>query len=87
MNKGRVVVVVALLIGVWCLVTGFCDLDWMINTYYWNMQNGSAEVNGLWWFNTYFSMEWWNAYMVSVARIIIGSMIIGVIISILMEKK
>ena len=67
-------VATAVLFGGLLLVTGTVDLDWMVTSYYFQIGNG---LNGFWSFTPSFALPWWDAYFVSITRIIFGAGSLG----------
>jgi len=65
---------ILLLIGIFLLVTGAIDLDWMIVENHFQMWNATKDT---WEFCPFLTMNWWIAYIFSLVRIVIGCLIIG----------
>jgi hypothetical protein len=75
-NHAKYAAATATIIGVWCLATGWMDLDWMIVCYKYQFGQGLA-ANTTWEFCPYIITNWWVAWQLSLARIILGSALIG----------
>jgi hypothetical protein len=58
-----------ILFVLWCLVTGFMDLDWMIVSYRYSEWHRSVEF---WEFCPFVKVNWWIAYVFSLVRIVFG---------------
>ena len=69
--------VFVLLIAVFLIATGWTDLDWMIVSYYFQIGNG---LNGVWEFCPYLKVEWWLAFELTLARLFIGWLLLGMIV-------
>lgn len=72
-NRYIILTVAILLFAVFLLTTGFCDIDWMINSYHNNDWSGCD----IWWFSTTYTMEWWTAYMITINKVIVGAFLLG----------
>ena len=73
-----------LFLGVWLLATGWTDLDWMIVANHFQMWNATKPD---WEFCPYLTMNWWLAFEFTLARIIIGSILLGIIAAHLPGEK
>ena len=63
-----------LLLSIFFLVGGAVDIDWMVTSYYYRFGNG---LGGDWYFTPYWCLNWWDAYFVSILRIVLGAGGIG----------
>jgi len=69
---------ILLLIGIGLLVTGCTDIDWMLVENHFQMWNATKDT---WEFCPFLVMNWWLAYIFTLLRIVIGSLLIGYYIS------
>lgn len=58
------------------------DLDWMVVCGKFQLGQGKADVN-TWEFSPHSTMNWWDAYMFTVARIVVSCVIFGVVAAVL----
>ena len=72
--RDKILIAVAVLVGAFFLATGLVDLDWMVTVYYYDGYNGA---NGFWWFTPAFGLNWYNAYLFTVSRLVGGSITLG----------
>jgi hypothetical protein len=63
--------------GLWCLVSGCTDLDWMLVENHFDMWNAEKDT---WEFSPHLTMGWWDAYMFSLARIIFGVAVTSIVV-------
>ena len=69
--------IVVLFVAVALIAGGAMDLDWMIVAYKFDMWNGS---NGVWEFCPFLKVGWWLAYFISVMRLAVGCVLLGVVV-------
>ena len=74
MNKRQILKILFFLGGIVSLATGWTDLDWMLVENHFQMWNATKDT---WEFCPYLTLNWWLAFEFTLARIILGSLIIG----------
>ena len=57
------------------LTTGATDLDWMLVANHFDMWNAQKDT---WEFCPFFTCNWWLAFELTLARIIVGSIFLGI---------
>ena len=63
-----------LVLSVAFLVSGCVDVDWMVVSYRYSEWHRSVDY---WEFNPYLRLNWWLAYVVSLIRVVAGSIGVG----------
>ena len=74
MNK-LLIILGLLLFAVFLLGSGAVDIDWMIVSYRYSEWHRTQLT---WEFCPWFKMGWWDAYIFTLARIVAGTMLLGV---------
>ena len=71
LNWDKFFAMVFCLVGIIFLVKGFCEIDWMMNSFrMWD----AVPMDYQWWINNKVSVDWWDHYMNSFLGALIGSM-------------
>jgi len=75
MNKQWILILLA---SVYMIATGITDIDWMVISYRYSEWH---RINELWEFAPYFKVNWYTAYIFTVLRLVIGSILLGILIN------
>jgi hypothetical protein len=59
------------------------DLDWMIVCNKFQIGQGRADVD-TWEFNPHWTMNWWDAYALTVARLVLSCCVITAVVTVLL---
>jgi hypothetical protein len=78
-QHGMKIIAIILWAGfMWSAVSGTVDIDWMATEWYFDGWNGAdvpveaGGAGGIWWFSPSFGLPWWDAYIYTLLRIIVG---------------
>lgn len=74
MNKRQILRLIIFLSGMWLLATGWTDLDWMLVENHFQMWNAAKDT---WEFCPYLTLNWWVAFELTLAKIVVGALITG----------
>lgn len=70
------------LFAVFLIATGFCDLDWQVTVYKYDICNLGEE----WIYCPFFKLNWWVAYLLNIGRVVAGSLIFGYLVALIKRK-
>lgn len=71
----KTLAVLVLLVAVFLIASGWTDLDWMMVENHFQMWNATKNT---WEFCPFLTMDWWLAFEFTLARIVIGFLILGI---------
>jgi len=76
-NKSFILIVVLLLFAVFLVATGWTDSDWQMVSYRYSEWHRTVEF---WEYSPYLKVNWWLAWQIDLARLLMGSLILGYLI-------
>lgn len=82
MNRKLRVLIFFVAVGLF--TTGCIDMDWMIVENHFQMWNATKDT---WEFCPYLTMNWWLAYIFTLARIVVGAVLLGIVVKWLWDEQ
>jgi hypothetical protein len=78
MNKQYILIVIALIAGLFLVATGWMDSDWQLVSYRYSEWHRSIDY---WEYNPFLQVNWWIAWQLNLFRIFIGTFLFGFVLS------